>query len=168
MNQSKPEESSTTSFYLYLKSFSCSYNWSLPSSAGKPKEQFTCEVIHSDQGVSWIDLYRVGWSRQMFDQFHVVYSSHAHPYTNSIKRWLLVETRKVTSREQRMLTRPTVLADKLAYRNVYYNARLKNVGTLGTVAAAGKGNPVPVATKSTHKSPRPSAGANKLQAKVRR
>lgn len=110
--------------YVYLRSYNCVYNWKRSSPDLAPTETNSFEVIPSIETISPNELYRIGWSRQEFDQQIPLYHNRLYPYQSSILKWLLEETRKVTSRE-RYLHHATTLGDRLIFRNSYYNVLIQ-------------------------------------------
>lgn len=103
--------------YLYLKTFNCIYLWTQEAKDEPIKEDRKCEVIFSSTNKTDIDLAKIGWSNQMFDQYLTLYLGRLYPYQNSIKEWILNETRQL---KRQLIVRPTTLTDKLIYRNGFY------------------------------------------------
>ena len=108
--------------YLYMKSFTCVYNWSQKSVKSPIVELTGCQVTLSDVDVGQIDLGKAHWSLKQFDQLLQLYLNKIFPYQNSIKQWLLSETRKVDTNYKPML-RPTSVTEKLIYRNNFYSQK---------------------------------------------
>ncbi|OTF80628.1 hypothetical protein BLA29_002298 [Euroglyphus maynei] len=108
--------------YFYMKSFNCTYLWTQQNPDTMLKEERNCEITVSSVDVTDMDLAKIGWSHQMFEQFLNLYLGRLYPYQNSIKQWLLEETRRI---KRQLIIRPTTLTDKLLYRNGFYQTKIE-------------------------------------------
>ncbi|KAH7644424.1 hypothetical protein HUG17_6786 [Dermatophagoides farinae] len=108
--------------YFYMKSFNCTYLWTQPNTDTMVKEERNCEITVSSVDVTDMDLAKIGWSHQMFEQFLNLYLGRLYPYQNSIKQWLMDETRRI---KRQLIVRPTTLTDKLLYRNGFYQTKIE-------------------------------------------
>ncbi|XP_027194459.2 uncharacterized protein LOC113789163 isoform X2 [Dermatophagoides pteronyssinus] len=108
--------------YFYMKSFNCTYLWTQKNADTMVQEDRNCEITVSSVDVTDMDLAKIGWSHQMFEQFLNLYLGRLYPYQNSIKQWLLDETRRI---KRQLIVRPTTLTDKLLYRNGFFQTKIE-------------------------------------------
>lgn len=108
--------------YMYLKSFNCAYTWSQKDKESEIKEEMVCDAILSTSEATELDLAKIFWSPKMYCQYFTLYQSRWFAYENSIKNWLLKETRKV---KRNVMVRPTTLTDKLLYRNGFFVQKIQ-------------------------------------------
>lgn len=76
------------------------------------------------------DLHRAGWSPRLYAQWLPVYRSRLEPYSQALEQWLTGETRHLVGGEvthNGTFQRASPLAEKLAYRNAYFNGRIKTM-----------------------------------------
>lgn len=105
-----------------MKSFNCAYTWSQKDKDSEINEKMVCDLIQSTNEASELDFAKIFWSPKMYYQYFALYHDRLLPYQNSIKNWLLKETRKV---KRNVIVRPTTLTDKLLYRNGFYEQKIQ-------------------------------------------